>query len=99
MGISLEYFKASREILINPQKPAFVNSRRCCGTAGMGSARTGQKEKRFAGQICFCAGRELRAEDSEIPIIPKLCLEVWDCSHRVDLGTPLGAVLHREPIF
>lgn len=26
--------------------------------------------------------REVRAGSSEIPIVPKLCLEVWDCSHR-----------------
>lgn len=101
MGISLECFKVSGEILINPQDPPFVTSRRCCGTAGMGSARKGQKEKGFAGQKCFSLGRELRAGGSEIPIIPKLCLHpagsvgLFPQGLVVDLGTSHC----REPIF
>lgn len=82
MRISLEYFKVSREILRNPQNPPSVDSRRHCATAGMGSARKGQEEKGFAGQKCFSLGREVRAGGSEIPSSPKLCLEVWGCSHR-----------------
>lgn len=71
-----------------------------------GKWRQGQKEKEFAGQKCFCLGRETKAGSSEIPDIPKLCLNpagsgvgLFPQRFLVDLGTSPEAVRCREPVF